>query len=145
MRFALPEPVLSIPPEERERRMWRASEDLLEVRDVGAYVRVLVPVSLSDGHQIVFGAWMGVPTELLHRAFDVWWGEGYRSLRLDGVLANMLPPWEKETYGAAVTVEVRDESQLPYAVASPDPVMHEILTRRWPPELVLDALAAYRT
>jgi hypothetical protein len=144
MRFGLPEPVLSIPPEEREDRMWRASEDLLEVRDVGAYVRVLVPVSLSDGYEVVFGAWIGVSTETLHRVFEVWWGEGYRSLRLDGVLANMLPPWEEETYGAAVTVEVRDESQLPYAVASPDPVMQEILTRRWPRELVLDALTAYR-
>jgi hypothetical protein len=143
MRFGLPEPVLSIPPEELDRRMRRASDDLLEVRGVGAFVRILVPVSLTAGHQIVFGAWLGVPRELLRRASDVWWGEGYPTLRLDGLLANRLPPWEDETYGAALTALVRDEGQLPYAVASPDPVMQDILTRDWPHELVLAALAAY--
>ena len=144
MRFGLPEPVMSIPPEERDGRTWRASDDLLEVRDVGAFVRILVPVSLTHSYQVVFGAWMGVPNEVLRRAFDVWWGEGYRSLRLDGVLANRLPPWEAETCGAPITAEVRDEGQLPYAVASPDSVMQDILSREWPHELVLAALAAYR-
>jgi hypothetical protein len=143
MRFGLPEAVLSIPPEELDRRMRRASDDLLEVSGVGAFVRILVPVSLTAGYQIVFGAWLGVAEELLRRASDVWWGEGYPALRLDGLLANRLPPWEEETYGAALTARVRDVGQLPYAVASPDPVMQDILTRDWPHELVLAALAAY--
>jgi hypothetical protein len=140
MRFELPEPVLSIPPEDREDRIWRGSDDLLEVREVGAFVRILVPVFLTSGAQVVFGAWMGVPRELLRRAVDVWWDDAYRWLRLEGVLANMLPPWEEQIYGTAITAEVRDERQLPYAVASPDPLMRDILTRRWPPELVFEAL-----
>jgi hypothetical protein len=143
MRFGLPEPVLAIPQADREARIWRASDDLLEVRDVGAFVRVLVPLSLTQGYQVVFGAWMGVESEVLREAFEVWWGDGYRSLRLDGVLANRLPPWEDQTYGAVITAAVRDVGQLPYAVASPGPAMQDILTRKWPHELVLAALAAY--
>jgi hypothetical protein len=133
LRFGVPEPVLGIPEAERPARTW-GNDVLMQVEDVGAFVRILVPVTLSGGYKITYGAWLSVSPQDLRRAWEVWRLPSYADLRLDGVLANMLPGWEDDTYAKPVTASVLDVEQIPYAVDSQDPFMRRVLNDEWPHE-----------
>ena len=142
LRFVLPEPVLEVPVAEREARTW-GNEALMQVQGVGAFVRVLVPIHLTGGYTVTFGAWLGVDPDDLGTAYEVWWTDAYADLVIDGRLANMLPPWETETYGKPMQVAVRNRDEVPYAVSSIDEFLQTVLTKEWPHEDVLAAVARY--
>ena len=142
LRFRLPEPVLAVPANERADRTW-GNDVLMEVRDVGAFVRVLVPVRLTGGYTITYGVWLGVRAEDLRRAWEVWRTPEYTDLRLDGLFANKLPAWERETYGRPLVATVRDPDAVPYATESDDPFMRCVLQEEWPHEPILDATARF--
>ena len=144
LRFALPEPVLDVPVAERAARTW-GSDVLMQVQDVGAFVRVLVPVHLTGGFTVTFGAWLGVHPDDLRKAYELWWTEEYSGLKLEGRLANMLPPWESEIYAKPLNVVVRNRDEVPYADSSSDDFLQNVLTREWPHEHVLAAVARYET
>ena len=113
------------------------------VQDVGAFVRVLVPIHLSGGYTVTFGAWLGVHPDDLRRAYEIWFTPDYAGLELEGVLANMLPPWEEQTYRRPMRAKVRNPDEVPYAAGSPDEELQRILTEEWPHEFVLSAVAPY--
>ena len=115
----------------------------MQVQGVGAFVRVLVPTHLSGGYTVTFGAWLGVHPDDLRRAYEVWWTDAYADLVLEGRLANMLPPWESETYAKPMLVAVRDPDAVPYAVGSTDDFLQSVLTEEWPHEAVLSAIARF--
>jgi len=117
-RFGVPEPVLSLPDGERATLTW-GNDVLMQVQGVGAFVRILVPVKLTGGYKVTYGAWLSVHPDDLRHACEVWTAPQYLELRLRGVLANKLPGWESETYGKPVQAEVLDVEQVPYAVDSP--------------------------
>lgn len=65
IRFTLPDPVLDLQSSPTADDVWMSHEDprtsvMMQVRDVGAFVRVLLPVSLSGGFSVTFGVWLGV-------------------------------------------------------------------------------------
>jgi hypothetical protein len=138
----LPEPVLAVPAEDRAARTW-GNDVLMMVHEVGAFVRVLVPVHLTGGYTVTFGAWLGVHPDDLRRAHEIWFKPEYSELELDGVLANMLPPWEDQTYRHPLRVAVRSPDEVPYAVESTDAELQHILTEEWPHEFVLAAVAPF--
>lgn len=138
----LPEPVLDVPAAELEARTW-GNEVLMEVQGVGSFVRVLVPTHLSGGYTVTFGAWLGVHPDDLRKAYEVWWTDAYADLVIDGRLANMLPPWESETYDKPMQAAVRNRDEVPYAVSSTDESLHTVLTKEWPHEQVLAAVARF--
>jgi hypothetical protein len=142
LRFKLPEPVLAVPPDERPSRVW-GNDVMMMVRDVGAFVRVLVPVRLSGGYTVTFGAWLGVHPDDLRHAYEVWNEPQYSHLELSGRLANKLPPWDEETYGRPLVAVVRNVDEVPYASASADESLQRILTDEWEHELVLAAVAPF--
>ena len=142
IRFRLPEPVLSVPEEERAARTW-GNDVLMQVSEVGSFVRILVPVKLSGGYTVTYGAWLGIHPDDLRRAWETWVDPSYVHLRLHGVLANMLPGWESETYLKPVETAVLDADQTPYAVDSSDDFMHRVIHDEWPHDLVLAAIAPY--
>lgn len=142
IRFGVPEPVLSIPESERAARTW-GNDVLMQVKDVGAFVRILVPVKLSGGYTVTYGAWLSVHPDDLRRAWEVWMDDSYAQLRLRGVLANMLPGWESETYVKPVEAAVLNVEETPYAVDSPDDFMRRVIQDEWPHEFVLAAIAPY--
>lgn len=115
----------------------------MQVQGVGAFVRVLLTLRLTDGYSATFGAWMGVHPDDLRRAYDVWWEPGYQDLQLSGVLANMIPPFEDRTYRRPIEARVEDPDRIPIVVGSPDDDMADLLTTAWPHALVLDALAPH--
>lgn len=136
-RFILPDPVLDLPDQERSPGLWMSHDTpvesvMMQVQDVGCFIRVLLPIHLEDGDKLTYGVWLGVPGEKLHEAFAVWWGdpEVYRDLRLDGLLANTIQPWG--LLGTPVIATVLDPDQTPYCTESPDALMTRILHDIWP-------------
>jgi hypothetical protein len=110
---------------------------MMQVNGLGAFVRALVPIQLTGGYTVTFGAWVGVSPDDLARAFGVWLEPSYAQLELDGVLANELPPWK--VLASPVRLMVRNIDQTPYCDSSSDPELANVLADVWPHELVLSA------
>lgn len=66
---------------------------MMQIPGVGPFVRALLVVRLTGGYAVTYGVWAGVHPDDLQRAFRVWWAPEYENLRLDGLLANPIPPW----------------------------------------------------
>ncbi|HVQ88768.1 MAG TPA: hypothetical protein VMT88_11380 [Actinomycetes bacterium] len=139
----VPDPVLALPDQERTDGIWLSHRDpsssvMMMVPELGAFVRVLLPVHLTDGYTVTFGAWLGVHPDELHRAFGVWWEPEYSDLALEGRLANALPKWGLLAVPAVAAVQNPDET--PYIVGSSDPTLTRVLTDEWPHRDILDAI-----
>lgn len=145
IRFRLPEPVLRLPRQERTPGTWMSEDDpnravMMQVPEVGPFVRCLVPVQLTGGYAVTFGVWLSVHPDDLQHAFAVWWEPEYRQLELEGRLANELPLWG--LLGAHARAHVRDENETPYVHHSADPLLAGVLSAAWPHEEVLPTLPA---
>ncbi len=66
---------------------------MMQVPDVGAFVRALLPVKLTEGHTVTFGVWLAIHPKGLKPTFGIWWDPACEHLRLDAWLANAIPPW----------------------------------------------------
>jgi len=98
-----------------------------------AFVRVLLPLRLDDLSTITYGVWLQVNVEDMHRAFSVWTAPEYTDLRLEGRLANDVPPGQAlDAMGVAV---VRDPDQTPYLDDSNHPMLNRLLAEVWPAAL----------
>jgi hypothetical protein len=111
---------------------------MMQVPPVGAFVRALLPVSLTGGYTVTYGVWVGVDPRELQRAFAVWWEPEYKDLRLDGFLANSVEPWG--LLAAPVSLMVRDPEHTPYCSASSDPQLSRVLNGHWPHDEILELL-----
>ena len=111
---------------------------MMQVPAVGAFVRALLPVSLTGGYTVTYGVWVAIEPRELRRAFAVWWEPEYRDLSLDGSLANLIHPWD--LLAAPVRLAVRDPQQTPYCVTSSHLQLSRVLSEQWPHEVVLDSL-----
>ena len=138
LRFKVPEPVLTVPEQDRPALTW-GNDVLMQVQGVGAFVRILVPIRLTGGYTVTYGAWLSVHPDDLRRAWEVWMVPAYGDLRLSGTLANMLPGWESQSYGTPVEAAVLDVEHVPYAVDSADEFMRRVLQDEWPHAIVLGA------
>ena len=87
---------------------------------------------------MTFGLWLSVHPTDMQRAFQLWWDPAYPTLRLEGIIANQVMPWELFRRPAVATV--RDPDQTPYCTSSDDDLVADVLTREWDHELVLGAL-----
>jgi hypothetical protein len=142
VRFTLPDPVLDVPGKEMTPGTWMSHATaresvMMQVPDIGAFVRALLPIRLTQGHTITFGVWLAVDPRELPAIFDVWWKPEYRDLRLTGWLANAIPPWGM--LATPVEAVVRDADQTPYCDRSGDPRLEHVLREEWPHDLVLAA------
>ena len=128
--FELPDPVWEMSPQERAARV--AGRRLaIVVEGMGSFIRVLLPVQLSDGYEIVFGCWLCVPSEQYERARKIWNQPGYDHLVLTGLLANAIKPWSSACWAPAIA-KVRTADELPYVVESSDPTLSRVLREVWP-------------
>jgi hypothetical protein len=137
VRFRVPDPVLDIPEPERTARTW-ATETMMQVEGLGAFVRTLLPVRLTGGSTVTFGVWLAVPPATLHHALREWWAPTYPELVLDGFVANDVRPWGLLRRPAHA--EVRNPDEVPYLVRSEDPLLASVLTGEFEHEPVLAAL-----
>jgi hypothetical protein len=113
------------------------------VQGVGAFVRVLLPIRLTDGYTLTVGTWLAIDPSRLHAVWEMWETTRYESLVLDGFLANEIPPWGAEVLGAPSTAIVRDPEQVPYLSSSSQPDLSAILRRDWPHEVILAAYQSF--
>jgi hypothetical protein len=124
---------------------WMSHQDashsvMMQVPNVGPFVRCLLPIGLSGGYTVTFGVWLAVHPDDLQRAARVWWEPEYRDLRLDGYLANELPVWG--LLGVPATAQVLNEDETPVIVASDDPTLSRLLTEEQSHAELLAALPA---
>lgn len=141
VRFLLPDPVLSILPDERAGRIW-GSDPLIQVQGIGAFVRVRLPIQLTDGFTLTLGTWMAIDPAEFRSVWERWDTSEYASLQLNGYLANAIPPWGEDVFGGEVTAVVAHATQNPQIQASSHPVLGPVLNNDWPHEMIL---AAYRS
>jgi hypothetical protein len=139
VRFTQPDPVLAIGNVDPSL-VWMTDDTawssvLMQVQGVGVFVRALLVIDLTGDHRLTYGVWVGINPQELRRILEIWWEPAYQQLRLDGFLANAIPPWG--LLGAPVTVEVVDPEQLPYCVASTHSELEAVLTGRFDHERVL--------
>lgn len=143
VRFRLPDPVLAKPGWGKLDGTWMSDADpqisvMMQVPEVGAFVRCLLPVHLTEGHTVTFGVWLGVHPDDLRHAFEQWWAPTYSELRLEGHLANALPGWG--LLAVPATAAVVDADATPHIVASSDPGLAAVLDREWAHSEVLARL-----
>lgn len=122
---------------------WMSHDDpdtsvMMQVPEVGPFVRCLLPVRLAGGFTVTFGVWLAVHPDDLQRALRGWWEPSYGQLLLDGLLGNALPLWG--LLGVPAKARVRDENQTPYVVESPHPDLARVLSEEWPHDELLSAL-----
>jgi hypothetical protein len=139
VRLILPDPVLRVPAEERAARTWGA-DPLLQVDGIGAFVRVLLPIALSGGYSLTYGTWLAINPAELTSVWERWSTDAYRDLRLDGFLANAIPPWGEKVLGSPATASILDPNQFPYIVGSQSTSLDRVLSDVWPHEEILSAV-----
>jgi hypothetical protein len=66
---------------------------MMQIPNVGAFVRALLPVRLSGGDSVTFGVWLAIDPrhDALRKLATVWWNDDeYRDLKIEGWLANAI-------------------------------------------------------
>ena len=148
VRFQLPDSVFALSTEEREaREMWTAPlemPDFVSLVDLGTFVRVILPVHLTDCDAVRYGLWLSVTPETWDRVFREWWAPTYPSLEFDGRVANAVAPWGTAVLDAPAHASVRDPDQIPWIVSSDHAVVSRLLTEPWDADEVRAALPTAR-
>jgi hypothetical protein len=134
----LPDPVLVVPEEERRTRTWGSEQALMQVQGTGAFVRVMLPIQLTDGYTLTVGTWLAIDPAKLNEVWEIWDTNRYKDLSLDGYLANSIAPWGQALLGAPATARVRNPAENPYVDSSPDPTLQRVLSEQWPHNEVLE-------
>jgi hypothetical protein len=134
----LPDPVLAVPEEERRARTWGSEQALMQIQGIGAFVRVLLPIQLTDGYTLTVGTWLAIDPAKLTEVWEIWPSDRYKDLALNGYLANSIPPWGQALLGAAATASVRQPAENPYVDSSSDPALQRVLSEQWPHDQILE-------
>ncbi|WAL65906.1 DUF2199 domain-containing protein [Amycolatopsis cynarae] len=142
VRFTLPDPVLNLTGWENEPGTWMShgtarDSVMMQVPDIGAFVRALLPIHLAGGHTLTYGVWLAVDPSDLPHIFGMWWEPTYQDLRISGWLANPVPPWGM--LAAPVDAIVRNPDHTPYCDHSDDPTLKQVLREEWPHDVAFRA------
>ncbi len=131
--------LLAIQEEERGQRV-RDGGDMVGAPGVGAFVRVLLPVTLTEGYLIRYGTWLLLTSEAdFDRVRELWHAPEYPSLVLDGILGNAIEPWGSPLL-TKVRVGVKAAYEVPYVETIYNDQMAKVLTETWSRSWVLSAI-----
>ncbi|MFI5258837.1 MAG: DUF2199 domain-containing protein [Candidatus Limnocylindrales bacterium] len=133
--YDMPDVIIEIEPELLET--W-GEDPFLVIKNVGFFVRVLLPVQLTDGFGASIGTWLEVHPDDFRKAWQTWNFPEYSDLAIEGYVANTIAPWGQFPH-ALVRAVVRDVDQVPYLASSDDPQISKILGDTWPHPEVLTA------
>ena len=140
LRYRLPDEALTVP--EDQRSGWSEFGDFLITDTLGVFVRVMLPVNLSDGYKITYGTWLNFgDKESYEHAWRVWRESEYRSLVIHGLLSNAIQPWGDSVIAVA-RASVRDAEQVPYIDELISPSAPDLLNTVWDRAWVLAAVPA---
>ncbi|MFD9699707.1 hypothetical protein [Lentzea sp. NPDC059081] len=128
-RLNRPEQLIGVPGEQ----LGAPTGGLLVGPDGDTYIRCLLPVQLTGGTELVFGAWMQISKVDAMYAHAVWDNDGeYSNLRVSGRFANVIRPWD--VLGVQAEAAVLNADELPYFTS------HPLLERDWDRDEVLSRI-----
>jgi hypothetical protein len=131
--FGLPDVVFEI----REELLETWGDDpFLAIKSIGFFVRVIMPVKLTDGFSVNFGTWLEIHAEDFRKAWQTWNFSEYADLEIQGYVGNDIEPWKKFPH-ALVKAAVRELDQVPYLTASENETFAKVLGETWPHAEVL--------
>ncbi|MGH7686783.1 MAG: DUF2199 domain-containing protein [Candidatus Dormibacteria bacterium] len=129
--FGVPDEVYALSPETRRARVVQTGKSFLLFDGERCFLRVLLPVTLDIGHEFRFGVWIEVSQADFKRAWSVWDDPAYLDLRVDGRLANAVPPWRDAVLGADCSARPRNQSDALFIDESSQPILEGILSTPW--------------
>ena len=135
--FEQPDVISDIMPELLQT--W-GGDPFLAIKDVGFFLRVILPVKLSDGYAVDFGTWLEIADEDFRTAWRTWNFPEYKDLAVEGYVANDIAPWGRLPH-RLVRAVVRDMNQVPYLTSCDDETIGRILADEWPHADVLGPYA----
>ena len=125
-----PEALIGVP----ETDIDQPSRGLMSGPDGEAYLRCLLPVRLTGGTELVFGAWTQVRRDTAMSSPSVREdGTEYTRFTVSGTFANVIRPWD-DLLGVPVEAAVRDTNEFPYFTS------HPLLEREWDRDEVLSCI-----
>lgn len=127
----LPDAVRAIPEEARRERVGVGGRAFMQLDLQRFFVRALLPVRLTDGHEFHFGVWLEVPEATSKQLWTNWELPEYSAMRFAATLANSVPPWNEAILGAPCIAAVRASDQLPYVESSPKSELAAVLSTPW--------------
>ena len=131
--FEQPDVISQIEPELLDT--W-GGDPFLAIKNVGFFVRVILPVKLSDGYAIDFGTWLEIDGVDFRAAWQAWNFPEYKDLAFEGYVANEIEPFDRFPH-ALVKATVRDLEQVPYLTSSANADFTKLLSETWPHARVL--------
>ncbi len=131
--FGLPDVYFDI--EEELRDTW-GDDPFLAIKNVGFFLRVLLPVKLTDGFSVDFGTWLEIDAPDFRNAWQTWNFPEYADLVVEGYVANEIKPWNQFPH-ALVRAVVRDTAQVPYLDSCANQLTTKIIEDTWPHAEVL--------
>jgi hypothetical protein len=131
--FEQPDALFQVEPELLDT--W-GGDPFLAIKDVGFFIRVLLPIRLTDGFAVDFGTWLEVDAPDFRQAWRTWNFPEYSDLSISGYLDNEIAPLGALPH-VLVTVAVRDPAAVPYVASSDDPAITRLLTETLPHAEVL--------
>jgi hypothetical protein len=135
--FEQPDVIFEIHPELLDT--W-GGDPFLAIKDIGFFVRVVLPVRLTDGFAVDFGTWLEVHSESFRQAWRTWNFPEYKDLVLEGYLGNEIAPWGELPH-ALVKAVVREMDKVPVVDSCGDPEIAKIIGEMWPHADVLTPYA----
>lgn len=115
-------------------------DPFLAIKNVGFFLRVILPVKLDNGFAVDFGTWLEIYNEDFRSAWQTWNFPEYKDLEIEGYLANKIAPWDQFPH-ELIKATVRDLDQVPYLTSSEDETFTKLLTETWPHAKVLSQYA----
>jgi hypothetical protein len=137
--FEKPDVVFQIEPELLDT--W-GDDPFLAIKDVGFFLRVILPVQLTDGFSVNFGTWLEISAEDFRTAWQTWNFPEYKDLEIEGYIGNEIKPFSEFPHGL-VKATVRKMEEVPYLTSSRNEVISRILTETHPHAEVLKAYADF--
>jgi hypothetical protein len=131
--FAQPDVIHDIP--EALLETW-GGDPFLAIKDVGFFVRVVLPVKLDDGSIVDFGTWLEVHSEDFRTAWRTWNAPEYADLSIQGYVDNEIGPWGRLPH-ELITAAVVNPDEIPHLVSTTNPLVTRILEETWPAAEVL--------
>lgn len=115
-------------------------DPFLALKNVGFFVRVVLPIKLADGFAVDFGTWLEVDADDFRNAWRAWNFPEYKDLALQGYLANVIAPWPAFPH-ALVTATVRSVDEVPVVTWADHPDVMTMLQMTWPHARILTPYA----
>jgi len=128
----LPDAVRAIPENQRRTRVGVGGPSFMQLDLKRFFVRALLPVRLSDGHEFHFGVWLETSEEAAKQLWTNWERPEYSAVRFNATLANAVPPWDESVLGAPCVAGIRNQDQLPYIESSTNAHLAAVMATPWP-------------